>query len=95
MYKKFLFVVYTCVPCIADATEIWWAGTYRHFIEYAVDHDSFVYPSAKVEKPFRTADYGTPELSDREDKRDYLLEYMPKDLRTNFVFGEKISGFRN
>lgn len=95
LYRKFLFVVYTCVPCIADETEIWWAGTYRHFIEYAIDHDSFSYPQTESDSLRSIVEYVTPELLERKDKRCYVLDYMPDDLRINVTEKEGLTGLRN
>ena len=95
LYRKLLFVIYTCVPCIADATEIWWAGTYRHFIEYAIDYDSFSYPRTESDKLYGIVDYNTPELSKWDDKRGYVLEHIPESLRSIIIEKDEISGFRD
>lgn len=95
LYRKLLFVIYTCVPCIADETEVWWACTYRYFIEYAIENDSFNYPQTNGFKMYGIVDYNTPELSKRADKRNYVLEHIPDSLRSIIIYKDEISGFRN
>lgn len=41
IFHKMVFVINTCCPLMADMFEIWHAGLYRGFIEYAVENDEF------------------------------------------------------
>lgn len=79
VFRKLMFVIYTCVPCMADTDELWWMHTYRCFLEYAIEHDEFAYPTTKDVKTLWDAmPKDIPHLG---CNRHYVLDHVPTELR--------------
>lgn len=75
VFRKLLFVIYSCCSLMAEQGEVWWATTYRNFIEYAVEHDDFDLPECQnIWKIYpRMASLG-------RRQRSALLRSMPKEF---------------
>lgn len=83
VFRKRLFVVYTCCPCMADSCEIWWSETYRCFLEYAVEQDTFHYPACEAANSIWNAmPKGLPRYG---NKRSFVLNHVPPDLRMRVI----------
>ena len=79
IFRKLMFAIYTCVPCMADTDELWWVHTYRCFLEYAIEHDEFAYPTAKeVKNLWEAMPKDIPRLG---CMRHYVLDRVPQELR--------------
>lgn len=94
VFNKLLFVIYTCCPCMADATEIWWVNTYYHFIKYATQNEEFTFPTRKNINSIY--DCLSKEIKNAPIKRTYILQHMPKELYDKIVneidIEEELSG---
>ena len=83
VFRKLLFVIYTCCPCMADSCEIWWSDTYRCFLEYAVEQDTFPYPACGAANSIWDA---MPKSLPRYgNKRNFVLDHSPAELRMRVI----------
>lgn len=90
IFRKLVFVINTCCPLMAEVSEVWWGGTYRELIEYAIGNDSFPFPEGdNIIKLF-------PRNVPRYQTRTHILSQLPENLAHRIVYGESIeNNFRN
>ena len=83
VFRKLLFVVGTCCPCMADSVEFWRWNTYRGFLEYAIEHDNFSFFAPCAARNIMQA---IPEgLPAKGNKRSYVLGLVPDELKEKVV----------
>lgn len=75
IFRKLIFVITTCCPMMAETFEIWWEGTYRMFIEYAIEHEDFEF--ADVDNIWKACN---KEIPKKCCIRSFLLNSMPDDF---------------
>lgn len=74
-YKKLVVAMYCCCLCISDVLEVWWDGTYRTLIEYAMDNKFKEMPLYE-----NIMEYFPNDFWAYEGKREYLMRYLPKEI---------------
>ena len=75
IFRKLVFVINTCCPLMAETCEIWWEGTYRLFIEYAIEHDDFSF--ADEDNIWKIYPKNMPQNG---CIRSFILKDMPDDF---------------
>lgn len=78
VFRKLLFVVGTCCPCMADSVELWRNDTYRCFVEYAIEQNDFSFFSPCAAQNIVNA---IPrDLPVFGSKRSHIMKLVPDDL---------------
>lgn len=81
IFRKLVFVINTCCPMMAETFEIWWKGTYRMFIEYAIEHNNFDF--ADEDNIWKSYPKDIPQ---KDHIRSFLLKGMPDDFVEKVIY---------
>lgn len=81
IFRKLCFIIYTCCPLMADASEIWWEPTYRVFLEFAIENDTFPFPAADS-----IWDAYPKDLPKDESLCSFLLAKLPPNFTEKVIY---------
>ena len=84
VFRKLIFVIYTCCPLMADSSEVWWEDTYQPIIEYAAESDGFNFPDCSNiwdAFPDRWRNY------EMWQTRKIVLDTLPEDVAQKIIKG--------